>query len=239
MDTDDLSGSLALALDARFALDPIPALPSRPIMLVGPPGAGKTVTAAKLAARAVLLGRGVDIISTDTLRAGAREQMQSFTSILKEELICSNRPDDLEEHLKRRAAAPKRRPVIIDTPGTNPFSKAEIGDLRKFVKALDVEPVLVIAAGGDAAELTDVAHVFATLGTSRMITTRIDTVRRIGGVLAAADSAKLNLAQVSMTPYIARGLSTLNPMSLARLLLEPRGDGAASPLPDSKTGEAP
>lgn len=219
MDTEDAASALAYALDLRFTIDPIPALPRRPIMLIGPPGAGKTVTVAKLAARAVLLGRGVDIISTDTLRAGAKEQMQSFTSILKEELVCVSSSAELEERLRDLRTHEPRRPCVIDTPGTNPFGKTELRDLRKFVRALDVEPVLVVAAGGDAAELSDMAQIFSTLGVERMIVTRIDAARRLGSVLVAADSAKLSLAQFSMTPYIGRGLSTMNPMSLSRLLL--------------------
>jgi flagellar biosynthesis protein FlhF len=231
MATEDAVSALAHALDLRFTLDPIPALPRRPVMLVGPPGAGKTVTVAKLAARAVLLGRGVDIISTDTLRAGAREQMQSFTSILKEELVCVNTSAELEAHLQALRTREPKRPCVIDTPGTNPFSRSELRDLRKFVRALDVEPVLVVAAGGEPAEQADMAQIFATLGVQRLIVTRIDAARRLGSILAAADSAKLSLAQFSMTPYIGRGLSTMNPMSLARLLLgEPGAHSASSEI---------
>jgi flagellar biosynthesis protein FlhF len=230
MESEDALSALAYALDLRFTLDPIPALPNRPVMLIGPPGAGKTVTVAKLAARAVLLGRGVDIISTDTLRAGAKEQMQSFASILKEDLVCVNNSAELEARLSDLRRREPRRPCFIDTPGTNPFSRAELKDLRTFVRALDVEPVLVVAAGSDAAELSDIAHVFSTHGVQRFIVTRIDAARRLGGILAAADSAKLSLAQFSMTPYIGRGLSTMNPMSLARLLLdEPRTQSPATP----------
>jgi flagellar biosynthesis protein FlhF len=225
MNAEDDISALAYALDMRITFDPIPALPRRPVMLIGTPGVGKTVTAAKLAARAVLLGRGVEIVSTDTLRAGAKEQMQNFTSILKEELVCIDSAPALEAHLAELKERDEKRPCIIDTPGTNPYSRSELTDLRKFVRALDVEPVLVVAAGADPGELSDMAHIFGTLGVQRMIVTRIDAARRLGSVLAAADSAKLNLAQFSMTPYVARGLSTLNPMSLSRLLLDEPGGG--------------
>jgi len=234
VESEDAASALAHALDMRLSFDPIAALPRRPVMLIGQPGVGKTVTAAKLAARAVLLGRGVDIITTDTLRAGAREQMQSFTSILKEKLISINDAEELEAYLADLKDKKSKRPCIIDTPGTNPYSRTELKDLRKFVKALDVEPVLVAAAGMDAAELCDIAHIFATLGVHRMIMTRLDAARRLGSILAAADSAKLSLAQFSMTPYVARGLSTMNPMSLARLLLdEPGGGNPRTDDPDS------
>lgn len=236
VDSEDAASALAHAFDMRLSFDPIAALPRRPVMLIGQPGVGKTVTAAKLAARAVLLGRSVDIVTTDILRAGAREQMQSFTSILKEKLVSIGDAEALEAYLADLKDKKSKRPCIIDTPGTNPYSRTELKDLRKFVKALDVEPVLVAAAGTDAAELCDIAHIFATLGVHRMIMTRLDAARRLGSILAAADSAKLSLAQFSMTPYIARGLSTMNPMSLARLLLdEPGGGNPRTDDPDSPT----
>jgi len=70
-----------------------------------------------------------------------------------------------------------------------------------------------------------------------MIMPRLDAARRLGSILAAADSAKLSLAQFSMTPYIARGLSTMNPMSLARLLLDEPGGG--NPRTDDEDPTAP
>ena len=57
MDAEDATLALGAALDARFIMDPVPASPARPIALVGGPGSGKTVTAAKLAAQSVLAGK--------------------------------------------------------------------------------------------------------------------------------------------------------------------------------------
>ncbi|MFN3076618.1 MAG: GTP-binding protein, partial [Alphaproteobacteria bacterium] len=80
--------AVAAALDAAFNFAPLPERTSpRPFLLMGPPGAGKTVTVAKLAARSRLKGRSVSVISADTVRAGAVEQLAAFTRILDVELI--------------------------------------------------------------------------------------------------------------------------------------------------------
>ena len=77
----------AAALEDQFDSAPLPERKSpRPFMLVGPPGSGKTITAAKLAARARLAGRPVGLITADTIRAGAVEQLTAFTGILEVEL---------------------------------------------------------------------------------------------------------------------------------------------------------
>lgn len=216
MDAEDATLALGAALDARFVMDPVPASPARPIALVGGPGAGKTVTAAKLAAQSVLAGKQVCLVTTDSLRAGAVAQLQAFAEILKVKLHAADNIEALQTILEDHP----NHVVLVDTPATNPYSRGELGDLNDFVKECNLEPVLVAPASGDADDFVDLAKIYSSLGVRRMIVSRIDTTRRLGGILAAMDAANLALAQVSITPYVAQGLSTINPLSLARLLVE-------------------
>ena len=185
-------------------------------MVVGPPGAGKTVTIAKLAARAVIAGRPVHLVTTDTVRAGGVEQLAAFTRILEQPLTAADTPDHLADALTERDADAL---CLIDSQGTNPFAKPEVADLTRFLAAAEPEIVLVMAAGGDSLEAAEAAEVFAELGARRSLFTRVDVARRLGGMLAAADASTLSLCNVSVTPLVAQGLSTINPISLARLLM--------------------
>jgi flagellar biosynthesis protein FlhF len=216
MDAEDATLALGAALDARIAMDPVSASPARPIAIVGAPGAGKTVTVAKLAAKSVLAGNKVCLVTTDSLRAGAVAQLEAFAEIMKIKLHTA----ETVEALQQITADHPGHTVFIDTPATNPYSRGELGDLDDFIKSCNLEPVLVAPASGNADDFVDLATIFASLGVRRLIVTRIDTTRRLGGILAAVDAANLALAQVSITPYVAQGLSTINPLSLARLLVE-------------------
>lgn len=216
MDAEDATLALGAALDARLVIDPVSSAPARPIALVGAPGSGKTVTAAKLAAQSVLAGKKVCLVTTDSLRAGAVAQLQAFAEILKVRLHTADSVEALQTILDDHPD----HTVFVDTPATNPYSRGELGDLNDFVKTCNLEPILVAPASGDADDFVDLAKIYASLGVRRMIVTRIDTTRRLGGILAAMDAADLALAQVSITPYVAQGLSTINPLSLARLLIE-------------------
>ena len=104
--------------------------------------------------------------------------------------------------------------------------------LRPILRDLDVKVVidvgipeqhggggLVIAAGGDVAEASDIATAWRPLGIRRMIFTRLDATRRYGAIVAAADSTGFILGDVSLSPYVAEGLKVLNPVTMARLLL--------------------
>jgi flagellar biosynthesis protein FlhF len=215
---DDPMAAFAGALEAGFEFAPIPEIGEDvPVILVGPPGAGKTVTVAKLAARAILAGRCAGLITTDTQRAGGIEQLAAFTRILNIELKTAHATADLRRAVAERLIG--TGPLYIDTPGTNPFSDSEMDHLGGLIVEAKAEPVLVLPAGGDAMEAADIASSFADIGATRLLVTRLDMVRRVGSILAAADAARLKFCDVSITPYVADGLSPINALSLARLIM--------------------
>lgn len=221
--SNDPTMVLAGAMDAIFGFAPLPEeRAKRPIMLVGPPGAGKTLTIAKLAARAVMAGKKPVVISTDTVRAGAIAQLAAFTRLLKIALKVCAKPRELAEEI----AAAGQRMVLIDSPGTNPFSPSDMEELAAFCRVDNVEPILVLAAGGDSVEAGEIADAFKQVGTTRLLATKLDMSRRLGGILAAAHGARLKFCDVSSSPQVAEGLSAVNPVSLARLLLPELGKAA-------------
>jgi flagellar biosynthesis protein FlhF len=208
--------SLASAVDALFNFQPLGKTSDRPVILVGAPGAGKTLMTAKIATRAVLAGLPVRVLTTDTVRAGAMTQLSAFTDILKTNLDTAATPTELR---KKLSASENLGLTIIDSPGAGAFQAAEMADIHGFIDAVDAEPVFVLAAGGDPAEAAEAAQAFAALGAQRMIVTQVDLARRLGGVMAAANAASLAFAGVSISPFVAQGVGSLNPVSLARLLL--------------------
>jgi flagellar biosynthesis protein FlhF len=101
--------------------------------------------------------------------------------------------------------------------------------------AAGAEPVLVLSAACDATLLAEIAASFANLGVRRLIATHVDVSRRLGAVLAAADASRIALAQISVTPYLARGLGAMNAAVCARLILGPF-EKRAEPLRRKQSG---
>lgn len=221
---DDAVAALSAALEARFGFEPIPARPPKPILLVGLPGSGKTVTMTKLAANAVFEGAAVDLVTTDTVRAGAVAQGEAYGRLLDLDLRNAGNVEALSLLLEETDRP--SRICFIDTASVNPFDGAEFTALKKFTDGArvvaDAEPVLVLSAAGDARLLSETAAQFAGLGVRRLVATQVDLSRRLGGILAAADGAGLALAQISVTPYLARGLAPMNAPVCARLILGSR-----------------
>ncbi len=223
---DDAVLALAGALDEHFAFAPLSAGQDiRPLMLIGPPGAGKTVSAAKIAARARLAKRRVAIITTDTLRTGAVEQVAGYAALLGIDARVAQTPAELQDAVDASHAAAVK---LIDTTGANPFDGDDMRRLQDFIAATDAEPILVLPAGMDADESADMARAFAVLGATRLLVTRLDTARRLGGMLAAASAANLRLCDVGIGPHLADGLSPLNPLALSRLLTAAPADRVAT-----------
>jgi flagellar biosynthesis protein FlhF len=224
------STALAGALETVFTFNPIDPLKSRgkgdkgqPFILVGPPGGGKTVAAAKLAAGRTIAdgGRadGVAVFTTDARRAGGAGQLEALSRILGAGMIAAETPDRLAAALNRRRPG---RLTVIDTPGVNPFDGDDMAYLSRLIAASGGEPVLVLAAGGDAQETADMAHVFAELGVRRLIVSRLDVSRRVGGTLAAAHAGRFSFAGIGISPRISDPIKPLKAASLARLILARR-----------------
>jgi flagellar biosynthesis protein FlhF len=222
---------LTAALRARFDFRPlIERKPAKPILLAGLPGAGKSATLAKLAARAKVNGWAATAVTCDLAKAGAIEQLATYAKALE---IPAYRAKDAAT---LRRAVQKAEPdgiVLIDTLGSNPLKAGDLARLRELAEAAGAEIVLVMAAGGDAAESAELAAGYAGAGATRLVATKIDVARRYGGLLAAAEAGRLAFAGLGTSPEIASGLGALRADQLCRLILT--ASGAASRPPAAAT----
>jgi len=210
--------ALASALDHLYGFAPLPYKNRKALMLVGPPGVGKTLMVAKMATRAVMADLKIAIITTDTVRAGGVEQLQAFTKILDIPLQKAKTAQDLNGLLKKSSGHDL---VIIDTAGTNPHDPDDMARIAQLADAGSIEPVLAMTAGMDAEEASEIARSFALLGVQRMIATRLDVARRMGGLLAAAEKGGLAFCDMSFSPKVTDGLSDTDAALLSGFLIYP------------------
>lgn len=209
--------ALLSSIESLFKFSPLPQDPgNNPVIMVGPPGAGKTLAAAKMAARSSMSGLDIAMITTDTERAGGFEQLQAFTKLMDIDLQIAKTPTALKEMLLRLSGADQ---IIIDTAGANPFDSESVKNLARFIGAGELDPVLVMPANTNAEEAGEMAQIFATIGAQRLLPTRVDVARRLGSLLAAASQGGLAFAEVSGTAKVADGLCQLTPKRLTQLLM--------------------
>jgi flagellar biosynthesis protein FlhF len=209
------AGALAFAISTVFRFSGLELSgQARPVLLVGPPGGGKTLTAARLATRLVLAGVSPLVITADGRRAGAVEQLAAFTRLLGLSLVAASQPASLRQALAGRVPD---APVIIDAPGLDLFDRGQRAEMMDLAATTNAVMALVLPGGLDPAEAADLAAAAKRAGASLLVATRLDLVRRLGGVLAAADTG-LAMAEAGVGPGAADGLVPLTPEFLAARL---------------------
>jgi flagellar biosynthesis protein FlhF len=172
----------------------------RVLTLAGPTGVGKTTTLAKLAATANLLDKErVGLISADTYRIAAIDQLKTFAGILDIPLKVVFSPAELREALAEFKAMDR---IFIDTAGRSPNHDERMEELRELVAAHeDVECHLVISATTRPNDMQLICDRFRPVNYSRIIFTKIDETSTLGPVLSLMYSEGLP------TSYLTNGQS--------------------------------
>lgn len=214
----DPASGFSAALEGMIGFAPIQPSLKDPVMLVGPPGSGKTSTVAKLVRRAAAANaEAVPIVADFDATAGG-SQLAAYLQTDPASIKAFQEPDDLliaVEHQRKLDTG-----MVIDTPPINPNDPEDIERLRDLINFVKIEPVLVISAEGHPLELEESVKRFAEVGVRRCMITKLDVVRRRGAVLCAVAAARLNLSHLALTPFIGGGLIPATSNRLARILLE-------------------
>jgi flagellar biosynthesis protein FlhF len=190
---------LPLALLARHlpVADPIEGVAgvSGGIMaVVGPTGAGKTTTIAKLAARWCMQhgSDGVALVSTDGYRVGAREQLTTYARILGAPMYAANSGMELARVLERLKS---KQLILIDTAGMGPRDVRLAEQLAALqLGAARARVVLALPAQGEGHALEEIVQAFARVTPSACILTKVDEAASLGAVISTVLRHKLKIA---------------------------------------------
>ncbi|MBS0277534.1 MAG: hypothetical protein JSR81_07925 [Proteobacteria bacterium] len=213
----DMTLALACALDRRMKTQPLDISKAAALLLVGPNGAGKTAIAAKIAAHARLSHRHVLLIATDIEGAGAVPRLEAFAGHLRIKVAAAENAEALTKLVAQ--CREDNALAIIDTAGFDPRNPKARTAFSALAMIDGVEALGIVSALGDAEETAEIVSSIQMLGAQRIVVTQMDMARRFGA-LAAAACGGLGLAHVTRSPFVAGGLETLTPLSLARTLLE-------------------
>jgi len=169
----------------------------RVIALIGPTGVGKTTTIAKLAANfKIRQGRRVGLITIDTYRIAAVDQLKTYADIIDVPLRAVLTPEELREAI---AGMKGMDAILIDTAGRSQNDKLRLGQLRKFLEVSKADEIhLVISATANRACTRSILGRFLPLGANRVILTKLDEADCYGSVLnvAAWSSAAMSYVTV-------------------------------------------
>ncbi|KRG62968.1 flagellar biosynthesis regulator FlhF [Stenotrophomonas humi] len=175
-------------------IDPIEA--GGVIALVGPTGAGKTTTIAKLASRFANAhaARDVALVTTDTQRIGAREQLYGFGRQLGIAVHEANSSTDLNQLLERLA---DYKLVLIDTAGLGQRDRALTAQLQWLRAAGQIRTLLVLPANTSFQDMDEVVRRFSAANPQGLVLTKLDETGRFGSALSVAVDHRLPITWVT------------------------------------------
>lgn len=216
---------------------------TRFVALVGPTGVGKTTTIAKLAAHFKLReGKRVGLITIDTYRIAAVEQIRAYADILNIPLEIVMTPEGMVDAIANLTDCDL---VLIDTSGRSQRDVQRLDDLKEFLdlarrvaglnrlpgESTDeslFEVHLVLSCTAHPSQLVDVAQRFSSLGIDRVVFTKLDEALGLGVILNVIRRLNLKLSYLTTGQGVPDDLEIGHRRRIAELILGTRGSLAGT-----------
>ena len=194
-----------------------PGEPQKRVALIGATGVGKTTTIAKLAAEAVSQGARVALVTIDTYRIAAVEQLKVYAEIMGLPVAVVLSPEQLQKAFRNHR---DKDLILIDTAGRSPRDQLRIDELNEFLgQGAEVENCLVLAAPTEERLQQQSLDAFRQLPLNRIIFTKLDETDRCGGLINIPTRANLPLAYLTNGQQVPEDLLTAEANSVADLVL--------------------
>ncbi len=203
-----VTGGIALTADTR-----------KVVAVVGATGVGKTTNLAKLAALYSVQERArVGVITTDTYRVAATNQLQVYTNIIDLDMKIVHDAAEMKAALR---AFDRHDLVLIDTAGGSPFNRDQLTELRGLLDAAKPQEVhLLVSANTALEDVRDVVTHFSILNPTALFFTKLDETQRYGPLFCLAAEAGLPLSYFSLGQNVPDDIMPVTPGAVAKLVIE-------------------
>ena len=190
------------------------------ICLLGPQGAGKTTTIAKLAAQHVMQkGRDdIAILTTDSGRVGAQEQLRAYGRILQ---IPVHSADSAEEAARTYRILQKKSLILIDTAGLSFRDHQGLDELEKLLAGLaGAQCYLTLPADVEAYVQSEIIDAYSRFSLEGAVISRIDEAMRLGGLLSNLIQHRLPAVWCTNGPKVPQNLSVADAGKLVNMAMK-------------------
>jgi flagellar biosynthesis protein FlhF len=179
---------------------------------------GKTTTVAKLAASFKLtMGLRPGLVTVDTYRIAAVEQLRTYAEIIDLPLKVANAPTEMRRAIEELGDVDL---VLIDTAGRSPRDEVRIRELAEFLAAAQPDEVhLVLSATASERSLRSAVERFSLVHADRLILTKLDEVENFGAVLSILGQTNRPISYITTGQAVPDDIEPADRSRLARLIL--------------------
>ncbi len=196
----------------------IPETGCKVVAFIGPTGVGKTTTIAKLAAN-FAFGQGfkVAVVTADTYRISAVEQLKTYADIIDVPLEIVYTPDEMKAALYRHR---DKRLVLVDTAGRSPRNHYQLAELQALL-AVDpyIETHLVLSTTTKYADALDTVNRFSVCSPQKFLFTKIDEASNLGTLFNLLYQFPTTLSYITTGQNVPDDIELANPAKLANMVL--------------------
>ncbi len=191
----------------------------RIVALIGPTGVGKTTTIAKLAANFRLKEkRRVGLITVDTYRIAAVEQLRTYADIIDLPMHVVSTAREMREAIHRMNDLDL---VLMDTAGRSPRDEVRIRELKALLDEAGANEVhLVLSSVTGSRTLVQTAERFGAVGPTALVLTKFDEATSLGNILPLLRSSQLPLSYLTNGQNVPDDIETADAGRLASMILD-------------------
>ncbi|MGY8768416.1 MAG: flagellar biosynthesis protein FlhF [Pirellulales bacterium] len=188
------------------------------VSVVGPTGVGKTTTIAKLAAKARFeQHKQVGLITVDTYRIAAVDQLRTYAEIMDLPMQVVSTPMELREAMHQLSGCDY---VLIDTAGRSPRDELQIQELHSVLRAASPdETYLVLSATSSNKVLQDAVERFAKVEPTAYVVTKLDEVQYLGNVLNMVTRHDKPISYITNGQDVPHAIAVAEPLELAQFIV--------------------
>lgn len=185
---------------------------------VGPTGVGKTTTIAKIAAKYTLIDKKkVSLMTFDTFRIGAIEQLKIYAKIIGLPVDVVLSPGELNEAIKKKSDVEL---ILIDTAGRSHKDRVYINEIKELLnQTATLDCHLVLTATSSDEVLTEIINRFRDIPVSGLLFTKLDEAERYGPIFNAMIKAQTPLSYFATGQRVPEDIELATPERLCRLIL--------------------
>ena len=186
---------------------------------VGPTGVGKTTTIAKLTADLSLnKGLGVGLITADTYRIAAVEQLKTYGDILGIEVAVAYKAEELALHIGAKKNICDV--ILIDTAGRSHKNFENLAELRELLDSVsDIQKFLVLSLTTKFEDMLDIVNTFSQMCDFKIIFTKLDETSKMGNIANICHKTGRKLSYITFGQNVPDDIKTIAPNEVAMRLL--------------------